>query len=243
MTPRKLPSEGGWAGQAAYIIGGGPSLCDFNWESLFPLKNVIAINAAYQRVPYAAAMFTEDARVISRFGHHQDFKVFKGLKILHLLDSGYGPEISPFLEQLTIIRKTRTEKFWSRTWEDGLSVSSNSAVGAFNIASILGAKTIFCLGLDCRKDGDKANFHDAYPRSWAPGKAQLADYASDMENWVALHLKNAGIKVWNVINSRLPSAITVWPQVEFDDFYRMIKGGHPSKVLIHSKEEEIKFTF
>lgn len=224
VTPRSLPKEGSWTGQAAYIIGGGPSLSGFNWESLFGLKNVIAINAAYQQVPSAGIWFSEDARTVKLFGNRKDFKAFGGIKLLHLLDEGYGPEIAPYLAQLTLIHKKRNDKFWSKSFDEGLSVSSCSAIGALNVASILGASPIFVLGFDCRSEGAMAkNYHEGiYPKSWAVGSGQLTDYKNDIENWAALNLKNLGIRTVNVINPEFESALTCWDKIPFDFFYEIV---------------------
>ena len=244
-TPPIPLKDRGWSGDAAVIVGGGPSLRDFRWESLFGVQHAIAINRAYQNVPYAEMFFTEDARVIKKFGHRADWKEFRGKKILHLLDDAYLPDLVGFTDDLIMVKQTKSHKRWSMSWDDGLSVSSNSAVGAFNIASIMGVKTIFALGLDCRSDGPTGqNYHDDYPKSWRPGPAQLADYASDFEHWVALHMRLLGIKVWNVINPKFPSALTCWPQIAYEDFYRMMKGLQPREVRVHfERETEVRFEF
>jgi len=221
-SPRSLPSEGSWDGKSAVIVGGGPSLKVFDWSKLLgsPLRS-IAINGAYQSLPNATIWFTEDARVVSRFGPLEDFQSFQGIKLLHLLDEGYLPEITPYLDQLTIIPKKQNAKFWSKRWEDGLSVSSNSGIGALNVADLLGASTIFLLGFDCRSDSSTVeNFHSLYPKDWAVGAGVLADYASDFKHWAALHLRHR--KVVNVVNPAYPSALDCWERISYEDFYNVV---------------------
>lgn len=235
MTPRKLPDEGAWKDVPAVIVGGGPSLREFNWAALdcsgTPSHNrhfrTIAINRAYRDVPTADCFFTEDSRVVAKFGHRRDFKSFKGLKLLHLLDDGYLPELIPFMDQLTVVHRKRGDKFWSDSWDDGLSVSSNSGIGALNIATIMGCKTVFCLGFDCRTDGPTIqNYHGDYESSWAVGSGQLADYASDFTHWAALNLRKRGVSVINIVNPNFESALTCWPKLSFEDFYCILKQKH-----------------
>ena len=44
-----------------YIVGGGPSLTDFNWDLLSD-KSIIAVNRAYEKVPNAKWIYFSDLR-------------------------------------------------------------------------------------------------------------------------------------------------------------------------------------
>ena len=48
-----------WKNRTVYIVGGGPSLKDFDW-SLLNDKRVIAINRAYEKLPRAQVVFWMD---------------------------------------------------------------------------------------------------------------------------------------------------------------------------------------
>ena len=229
----RLP-EGCWKHEGvAVVVGGGPSLRAFDWPKLHDPGakpygrrfRTIAINRAFQDAPTADVFFTEDARVVSRFGPTEAFQKFNGVKLLHLLDEGYGPEIIPYLGQLTLIHKKREDKHWSRQWDEGLAVSSNSAVGAINVATILGARTIFLLGLDCRSEGPTIqNYHEgSYPKDWAVGSGTLADYRSDFEHWVALNLEKERVKAYNVVHPSSESTISCWEKITFDEFYGVLR--------------------
>lgn len=213
---KALPPEGAWFSKPAIIVGGGPSLRDFWWEVLRDVPRVVAINLAYQKVPTADVFFTEDHRVIAKFGLQDDFRFFQGSKVVHVLEDAYMTELAPFLDDLTLIRKKRNDKFWAAHLDEGLSVSSNSAIGAINLAEILGARTIYLLGMDCTKDGKDVNFHDQYPEEWRAGRHQLDSFASDWKHWVKPKCK---ARIVNVINPKLPSKIDCFPVLTFEGFY------------------------
>lgn len=221
------------------MVGGGSSLKDFNWACLRDVPRVIVVNRAYQEVPTADIFFTEDARFCAKYGLRDDFRNFGGVKVLHLLEDAYRSEILDVEDQLTIIRKTRSDKFWAKSLDEGLSVSSNSAVGAVNLAEILGAKTIFLLGMDCMKDGQNTNYHSDYSNEWAAGHHQLTSFASDWKHWVR---PNCKATIINVINTKMPSKIDCFTAVDYVDFYGMMKGQAPDKIYVHfEKEVPVRF--
>ena len=114
------------------------------------------------------------------------------------------------------------DKYWSESIADGLSYSSNSMVGAINLAAILGADPIYLLGVDCGpvSGGRTANYHDDYVRvkvdagddCWTTGDHQYLSFASDFEHWVAPNCKTRGI---NVVNLNPASAIKCWPKKDW----------------------------
>lgn len=205
--------EGAWANQPAYLVGGGPSLKAFDWSLLEPKKNIIVVNRAWKDVPHADIFFTEDHRVISElWGHAPEWKAWKGLKVLHALDPKFREEALAVDPTLHVIDRNGQSKFWSHRFEDGLSYSSNSMIGALNVAFILGANPIYLLGVDCRSDGAyMPNYHADYPKDWATSSSQAEAFASDFTHWAALHLKKR--IVVNLVNPDCPSALECWPKV------------------------------
>ena len=64
-----------WKGQTVYLIGGGPSLKNFNWSSLKD-KKTIAINKAIKTWPNADAAYWTDGRTWTWL--QKEIKEFKG---------------------------------------------------------------------------------------------------------------------------------------------------------------------
>lgn len=204
------PSDGLWGGKAAFLIGGGPSLKDFPWEVLRGAPAIIAVNRAYRECPWADYFFTEDERFVRRFAIEdpEGWRRFSGLKILHLLDEAFRPEVLQADPSLFTIARKRLDKYWSDRIEDGLSLSSNSMVGAINLAAILGANPIYLLGVDCKVSGGRtSNYHDSYTGDWVTLDEQYASFKSDFTHWVAPHLAKRGIEV---VNLNPASAVECW---------------------------------
>lgn len=215
--------EGAWAGQPAYIVGGGASLFGFDFSKLKDKKNRIVINRAWKDVYDAEIWFSEDHRVVTElWGKDPFFQAFKGLKVLHALAPHCADEALAIDPTLTVIRRIREDKYWSKSFRDGLSMSSCSGVGAINLACILGADPIYLLGFDCRTDGNYIqNYHDEYKKmgwDWLTGGNKADIFKSDMELWVNLHTKDK--RIINLINPHLPSAIDCWPKMTFDEALR-----------------------
>lgn len=208
-------TEQAWCLEPAYIVGGGPSLKGFDWKLLEGVPHVIAINRAFVDCPTAEIFFTEDARFITRFAveYPVAWKRFQGRKLWHCLNEGEIPEVMAVAPDVEIIRKKREDKFWSYRFSDGLSYSSNSAVGAINIAHILQADPIYLLGIDCRTTGLRMeNYHQDYRKDpmWEVGANAADTFKGDMEGWVAPHVRDT--KIISLINPVMPTALECWPK-------------------------------
>ena len=219
------------------IIGGGPSLSDFQWNRLPPSVAQIAVNMAFLRAPKSDFWFSEDYRVVELiYGKPSDtfdkhihdsvytkdaWQHFSGRKLLHALHPNHAKralELDPTIE---IIHTNRRGKKWADALAEGLSVSSNSAVGAVNVATCLGAERIYLLGIDCKTSGAQANYHEYYPHSWRMPDGQGENFASDFEHWAKLNTDRLGVKVVNVINPENPSALNCFKKISFEEFYRV----------------------
>ena len=193
----------------SYLVGGGPSLRDFNWNLLRNVPNVLVINRAIVDVPTGALFFTEDLRVIEKYRPTEAWEKFKGVKVFHALCASHAQLARALDPDIVVIEKKREDKFWSRNiYTEGLSYSSNSAVGAFNLLDILGADPIYLLGIDARAEGTfLANYHDDYPDDWKVTSDQAKSFKSDLELWVAPRMR---AKITNLINPSYESALTCW---------------------------------
>lgn len=233
--------EGFWSGEPCYVVGGGPSLREFDWALLrggvvrsdHPLgvdvalpakRNIIVVNRAWRDVPHADVFFTEDARGITElWGVTPEWKSFRGARVLQALNTEETKRALEIDPGLTVIPR-RQDKVWAKTFADGMSMSSCSGVGALNVAYILGADPIYLLGFDCRADDRHrmSNYHDDYPESWQTSSSLADTFRSDFEHWAALHLKSR--TVINLCDERFMSRISCWPKWDRDGF---LKNGTP----------------
>lgn len=213
--------DGAWTGHDVTIVGGGPSLKSFDWSALHYRRHVITINRSFKDAPTSDLWFTEDARVITELWGAR-LKFFLGIKLWHCLQANEIPEVQAIDPSIEIIQTKRTDKFWSASFQDGLGYSSNSGVGAINIAHILGADRIFLLGFDCRAEGlVMENYHHEYKGRpmWEVGSNAADNFKSDFEGWVAPHVKD--IEVISVINPEYPTALKCWETMEYKDWYKL----------------------
>lgn len=225
--------QGEWKGRRAFIVGGGPSLRDFDWKQLEG-EQCVVINAAYKHVKHLEAVFfTEDLRFIEEFTHRDDWNEFRGRKVVHCLDNTFLKRIHQSDNTIDVIRRVPKERrrCWGRSLQDGLSYASNSGIGAINLAQILGGSPLYLLGFDCRRFDGQSNFHDDYKRSWRTGDDQYKNFLADIVHWVKPHIK--GTPVFNIVNPEMPSAIppSCFPQVKADDVF----GDKPFDVFTKNK--------
>jgi len=178
-----------------YIVGGGYSLNDFDWN-LLDGKFVIAINNAYMKLPNAQILYCTDPPWIQ--DHMEGLKKFKGLKWQGVLNLD-----SP--KKLDII-----DKQWHLTGANGLETKegcmrhgSNSAYAALNMAAVhLKFKKIYLLGLDMKwgtlGQKEKSHWHATErPHKRIDGEAV---YTKMMANYKTIKkpLLDMGVEVINI---------------------------------------------
>lgn len=218
---RSLPSSGAWIGKPAILVGGGPSLKGFDWSILIDVPRVVVINRAFMDVPTADIFITEDERFITRFA--PQLREFAGVKVFASPDDAYVPRVREAVPEIVIARSRTKEFGWSECIEDGLSISSNSAIPALNLIDILGGSPIYLLGFDCRMEGATiSNYHADYPSDWAVNAGQLDSFRSDFENWASIHLRIRACEVVNVVNPACESAISCWPKISHSEFANLL---------------------
>lgn len=201
-----------WKGQRCFIIGGGPSLRDFDFSKLKG-ELVIGVNRAYERID-CTVMFSLDSRYYAWIVRGQlkgeakkKLEDFKGYKVW--LDSS---AYVPYPEGVYLFKSIGGGLDFSWSLKNGLGGGCNSGYGAVNLAVCLGANPIYLLGFDMKGDGKKqAWWHDGYP-----AKQPDSVYRKYIERFtrIAPTLKAKGIKV---INLNSDSAMRCFEFEKFKD--------------------------
>ncbi len=166
-----------------FIIGGGPSLLNFDF-SVLKDKFVIAINKAFLTYPNADVLYWTDSRFYKWF--ETDINKFKGLKITN--------KPRPAVNDIINLRDTGRDGLELKP--DGIRHGNNSGYAAINVAIHLGAKNIILLGYDMESKGNKTHFHDGYQIKHNP-----RIYENNMMphfNTLIKPLEEKGVKVWNI---------------------------------------------
>jgi hypothetical protein len=200
--------DGEWAGSRCFIIGGGPSLKDFDFELLRGEK-CIAINRAVESVPWAEIMFSIDVRL---FNWYRKNRRLMPQKALSAFDSFQGKKVwaidpfpayaDPLGWQGIFVIKFIGKHGFSRHLSNGIYCGGNSGYGALNLAAMLGANPICLLGFDMQNEpGGQANFHSGYPAS---SSDPVVRHWRENFEMIAPEYVHAGIDVINLnLNSRL----------------------------------------
>ena len=186
-------------GDTIYVVGGGPSLKDFNFELLRD-KTVIAVNKAFTRVPFAQVLYWSDTRFYEWFSKEID--AFTGIKVT----------CRPEPKRSDVINLLNTGKTGLETMSYGLRDGGNSGYAAMNLAYHLGAKKIVLLGFDMQNTPKQTHWHDGY--------VSTAD-TSTMErlmlpsfDTIVEPLEKRKIKVYNASPD---SKITCFPKISIEE--------------------------
>jgi len=187
-----------WKGKRCFILGGGPSLCGFDFKQLED-EYTIGINRVYENMD-CSILFAMDGRFFNwirdgKYGKHalSRFRNFHGVKFwldvanLNIHDVFYIRAIG------------RQGLSWKL--EEGLYNGNNSGYGALNLALTLGANPIYLLGFDMSFDKGKGHYHNGHP---TPFKESMMGSFKPSFNNAAAEIRTHGIKVININrNSKL----------------------------------------
>ena len=202
-----------WKGQEAFIIGGGPSLRDFDW-SLLRGKNTIGCNNAFRLGPdickiclFVDRKFIFSDRKRKREGFYKELSKFPNWVVTN--DRQLQTCKEPWLKWMP--RKTKGLHY------DALGYNKNCGASAINLALLLGATTIYLLGIDMHLDGEgNPNWHthliDKPDSSVYKRMLTLFNCISD-----DLPKKFPGCKVFNVNKN---SDLNVFPKLDPDIFWK-----------------------
>ena len=159
--------------KSVYIIGGGPSLKDFDFYKLKD-KDIIAVNNAFLNVPWAKYFITMDYTFQNKT-HKLKFRNFLGTKIfIANFDNDYLAEkdgkivdtrfnLLYKLKPFDMIIKSRKSDGIGYSFKDFRN-GTNSGFSAIQLAILLGYEEIYLLGFDLTGT-DRTHYHDYYNRN------------------------------------------------------------------------------
>ena len=184
-------------GETIYIIGGGPSLKNFDFKTLIG-KKTIAINKAIIYHPTADVLYWTDGRFYTWFKNEVDN--YNGLKFALKPGSQYTRDIQ-------VLRKGKHHGLE----EDPqvLAHGFNSGHAAINLAYHLGAARIILLGFDMLNDGTQTHFHDGYPTRAAGDKMYQDKFLPGFKQ-LNSEIRNTGIEI---LNASPHSRLNVFPKI------------------------------
>jgi hypothetical protein len=166
-----LPA-GSWQGRPAVLVGGGPSLEGFKWDTLRGYRT-IGINLAFKSFTPTIA-FSMDTRFLRWM---QDGEYGPGTWEKFLTEPKYRAWLLTYTATVPagihVIKVFKNYKHgidhMSFRMDEGIGHGINSGFGALNLAIVLGANPIYLLGYDMKHRADgKTHHHGGHPRKQDP---------------------------------------------------------------------------
>lgn len=173
VTPHNPASavlqDGAWSGQPCFIIGGGPSLIGFDFERLRGRGRVIAINRAFEFIPWADMLFFMDWKFYKLCHDGEGRKAlwdrFQGIKVFCNI---MGRKLDDCFSVRSLGRH-------GMSWSVGKGVyhGNNSGHGALILALAMGCRPVYLLGYDMTSSpGGRSHFHSGYGHRASPHTAR-----------------------------------------------------------------------
>lgn len=198
-----IPRE--WQGEPVFIIGGGPSIKEFDFTRLRGRGRIIGINDAYKRLADLDLCYWSDRRWLdwnysTLWTHTGKYKVSKKW---------------PHIETGCDVKVVRNLPFvWSDD-QDRLGCWDGGSA-AVNLAALMGASAIVLLGFDM----SVGNWHDNHK---GVGAGVLDDHVRQrfiptFEMWVAPALKRLGI---TCVNTNPESNLKCFPFMGIEEILKM----------------------
>jgi hypothetical protein len=184
-----------------YIVAGGPSLKGFDW-SLLDNKFTIAINRSYEVLPNANIVYFTDNDFWKI--HEKGILAHKGKKVKGSLPSRVIKH--PEVEEYILTSPTGLEMTAGK-----LNHGHNSTYAAINLATQMGFKKIYLLGVDMKwgtpKDRSTSHWHNGHKRT---DPESVYKKMSKCYETIVEPLKKQGVEVFNL---NPDSALEVFPKL------------------------------
>lgn len=206
-------------GGKVFIVGGGPSAKNFDWN-LLSGKFVIGCNASAFLLPQGLVKWAV-------FGDKMFLRNFRP-QLRSFVDGGgilvnaVGRSLDETNHWMLNVKRLNGRKSWGLS-DDRYILRWNRSTGAcaIDLARLLGASEVVLIGFDMCSDGKSHNWHDAYSpyyvkrtndngNTWMP-KPDEQLYSSRMIgafNDIQRDAEETGMKIWN---TNPDSRIKVFP--------------------------------
>ncbi len=189
-----------------FVVGGGPSLKGFDFNSLKDV-NTIAINKAALHVPNPNYFITIDYSFLGRIPKPDKKRIFaSGASKFFVVNYAAGvlkdvdgrpmdvrSKKAYDLSNFDVVVRSHKAEGLSRNWKDFRS-GANSGHCGLQLATLLGYDQVYLLGMDMTISGNETHYHGGYGHH-GPARMNklLGDYLKDMKSG----LKNAGCEIFS----------------------------------------------
>jgi hypothetical protein len=195
---QKIPKL--WHSEICYILGGGPSLANFD-VSLLNGKHVISVNNAYKLAYFSEVLFWGNCWWFEQ--HRKHLETFPGMMI-----TTCQYEIN--LPQRVMHVRQQLNRFGLGANCGLLTWNLNAGACAVDLAVQLGATTVVLLGYDMRQIDGRNNWHDDHKTSLDPNWNPYEEFLLAWP-YIAHDAQEMGIQI---INATPGSGIDMFPIVD-----------------------------
>lgn len=187
-------TDGAWAGRRCFIIGGGPSLRDFDFN-LLREELTIGVNRAYERLD-PTVIFSIDSRFYSwatggKYGRDAQL-AWDHARARKIWLNTHKYEFGPEVQRIPVTKELKD----GESIATGMKMVNNSGLGALKLAVTLGANPIYLLGFDLQESGRFQQWwHDGHPM--LQRDSVYEEFRQEFETY-APKLAEQGIRVINL---------------------------------------------
>lgn len=200
-----------WKNETCFIVGGGPSLRNFDFTVLRN-RNTIGINKAFIAFP-PSVIYCNDRSFYIKLMNKEYSELYRNLWLALRVPKIFPVPEVPFEplegDNVYFVRRL-CSRVVSDSLERGIFPGENSGLGAIMLAHALGANPICLLGFDGRIT-DSTHWHEGYadmPNDLTEGKLKVFRRGFDH---VAPFLRGKGT---HVLNLNLDSGIQCFEKVD-----------------------------
>lgn len=188
-----------------YIIGGGPSITNYNLD-LLKGKKVILTNNAYQLMPWADFLFFMDKEWIEK--HHI------AIAKLHCVKFTVMRNTSNYQRKMNLKFIERDSAYGFSRRQNRITHGGNSGYCALQLGYLFGARRFILVGFDMRTVNKKHNYHNQHKRKMEVNiyETNYIKHFKSLEN-----CKQFGVEI---INTTPDSALACFPFMDFEEVIR-----------------------
>lgn len=224
-----LPS-GSWKDRTCFLLGGGPSLKDFNFDVIKD-ELTIGVNKSFIKFP-TTILYAMDQRfydLVTFAGNtkcempqqkelHQQWLAYKGIKLF----VRRSPKLR-FDESVYIVNSL-SKKAVSFDLDEGIWEGNNSGFGALMLAIALGATRIGLLGYDLKVQKDRkivTHWHGGYGLGDEKNfQSKLDKFIKCFEEFAPAIAQQQDIEVVNLVEKSEDSNLNCFPKDSLENFLK-----------------------
>ena len=218
----KILPTGAWKGKTCFLIGGGPSLKDFDFDLI---KNELTIGVNKSFTTFSTTVnYAMDARFFDMVTYaqkvewrelHQQWLEYKGIKVFLRRSKKFK-----FDDSIYTVNGLN-KKALSFDLSKGIWGGNNSGFGALTLAIGLGAIRIGLLGFDLKVQGKgkklKTHWHDGYKfLSKKSFQSKLDNFRTCFEEF-APTIAQQNVEI---VNLNFDSALNCFPKDSLENFFK-----------------------